>query len=734
MGRGAHPAGVPYNKVMRQILPAAPHLPEARAARLFATAALAYLGLTLLTLTPLLPSFGSAIPGSAIAAVDGWQNVWHLWWAGRAALGGEDLFFTRLLYHPGGVPLHLQPINLSNGLLVLPVTVAWGPVAGYNTAVVLALTLSSLAGYALALRFTGHAGAAFVAGLIVGFSPFHLTRLWDGQLELLTLQWPAFYLLALLACVERPGWGRGLLAGMLLALTAYTSLYYTLYAAVLSALVLLLWLPYRQPWPAWARLAGALLVAAIAAIALLVPLLSGVVGAPVAYLSPDSGEAMLRSANLLDFLLPSYLHPLWGDAAWRTGSAWHPLTGDWNAAPGYSVLLLALLGVAGAWRAAWRWALLALACLALALGPQLQIGPWQTGIPGPYGLLGLLPGAALGRRPMLFAALLSLVLAVLAAFGLCWLLARCAPRWRPALLIAATLLIALEYAPPRWPLLPQPRHPAYEALAARAGAVLDIPPAAYKKVAPQQAQLLHGRPIVGGYLARMPLVPLVEEVPLFRALWYMEPGDLRLIGDEQEPLALLRAYGFGSVVVRWAELREDLRPAVAGLLATALPGLAPAYADAGLSVYHLPPASETRRSFALYGEGWYPEEADGDRRWRWMGREGELRLINAGMRPEAIELRLPLTSSGAGQTVTLLLDGRPTGRFTVAAQPAATSLVLRLLLPPGERRLTLRASNTVEETSPSSRALGLALEAPELHLLPAVDTLPEALWYQKNGA
>ena len=674
-----------------------------------------YFALTLLALAPLLPTFSTAIPGQDIAAVDGWQNVWHLWWAKQALLSHSDPFFTPLLYYPDGVALHFQPINLSNGLLVLPVTAIWGPVAGYNAAVILALLLTALAGYALALRLTGHYRAAFVAGLLFSFAPAHLTRLWDGQLELFTLQWPAFFILALLVCVEQPGWRTGLLTGALFALTAYTSLYYALYTGVYGVLFLILWLPYGKAWAHWRQLGVALVLAGSCAGLLLVPLLQGALTTPAAYLVPDSAEIAHRSANLLDVLLPSYLHPLWGAAAWRIGAAWHPLTGDWNVALGYTTLFLAAVGVAGTWRTTWRWALLAGALLSLALGPQIQVGPWQLPLPAPYALLNVLPGATLGRRPLLFIALVSLLLAVLAAFGVRWLLARCTPRLRPLLLAVIFVLIAGEHAPPLWPRLAQLEHPAYPSLARGQGAVLDIPPAAFKKVVPQQAQLLHGRPILGGYLARMPQVPLVETVPLFRKLWYMERGDFRLLNpDRDEALAVLRAYAIGSVVVHWDLVRADLRPAVVALLAEVLPDRAPAYQDATLSVYNLPLAPTDRRTFALYGAGWYAEEASPTQRWRWMQAEGVIQLLNAGAQAAPVELQLPLASYRAAQAVTLQLNGQPVGHYTVAAQPRQTTVTLRLLLPPGETRLTLVATSLVAEARPSQRQLSLALIGPSL--------------------
>jgi hypothetical protein len=114
-----------------------------------------YLVCSLLMLIPILPHFTQAIPGGPVAAVDGWQNVWNLWWTQQALANGTNPFYTNYLYYPDGIPLHLHTLNISNGLLVLPITTLFGPIAGYNTAVLLAFVLMGMGGYCLALRVSG---------------------------------------------------------------------------------------------------------------------------------------------------------------------------------------------------------------------------------------------------------------------------------------------------------------------------------------------------------------------------------------------------------------------------------------------------------------------------------------------------------------------------------------------------------------------------------------------------
>lgn len=713
----------------------------------------------LLVMAPALPRFATAIPGGLVAAVDGWQNVWNLWWARVALAGGRNPFFSDLIFYPQGAPLSLQTLGISNGLLALPVTAIWGPTAGYNAALLLSLALSGLAGYALALDVCGDRRAAFLAGLIFTCSPYHLSRVYDGQLELISLQWPTFYVLFLLRAMRRPSLRDGLLAGVFLAVTGYTSLYYLIFMGLFSAAFLFFALVDDRPSTTDHQMQDALrhgrwsvvgrhrhtvalvslpvIVGMLLLLPLIVPALATAVGRNGAVLSAGEEEILGRSANLLDFLLPSYLHPLWGQAVFdAAGRAWHVYSGDWNAAFGYSVLALAALGARSSWRATWRWLAVFGLALLFALGPQLQIGPWRSGLPMPYALLDLLPGLSLGRRPVLFVALATIALIPPTALGLRALFqlgevssafvtnderrttngsglqplvgtgrrSPVAGRWS---LVITLALLAFELAPRPWPSLPANIPPYYAELAGRPGALLEVPPAHYKYSLPQLAQTVHGRPIFGGYLARPPVYDLPNEAPALRALWQMRlPDGPPLIDGMTDPLVPLNYYGVGDVVVRWDQIAPDRRPEVAAILEQSLPGVAPEYADGAISVYHVPPAAP--RPFAgLIGPGWHPAESDGARSWRWMRDTGTILLVNPTAAPLPLTLRLRAQGYRGPRDVGMSFDGADAGVWSVGA--GETDIALRLWLAPGAHRLALRARADPEAVADSGRVLSIAL-------------------------
>lgn len=705
--------------------------------RRHAPALFGYLGLGLLVLLPLLPHATTAIPGGPIAAVDGWQNVWNIWWVQVAISTGRDPFVTDLLFYPHGVPLHLQTLSSVNALLALPITALWGPVAGYNAALLAALVLSGLAGYALALHVCHDRLAAFLAGAAFTLSPFHLTRVFDGQLELVALQWPACYALFLLRALAGGRRREALLAGLFLALTGLSSWYYLLFMALSSAVCIPLWLAGRSLRGAgetradigssarhiFSQSALIALVGALLLLPVVLPAFATAQGHNGAVFSANPDELQARSTNLLDPWLPSYLHPLWGDGVLRAVSqAWHDYNGDWNVALGYSVLALAALGATTAWRRAWPWLALAGFGLLFALGPELQIGPWRSGLPLPYALLDALPGLSLGRRPHLFMAVVTLALVPPFALGVAAL--RRGPERRRLLLPAVALLLGFELLPAPLPLHQADVPPYVAALAGGEGAVLELPPARYKYVEPQRAQLVHGRPIFGGYLARPPQYPYVNEAPALRALWQMRPDpDLAFASSAVDPIALLFYYGVRDIVVRWDQLLPEQVERVNASMQQVLPGLAPVYTDETTSIYRVP--ATPLQPFAMpVGAGWHPIEEQDGTRWRWMADAGDILLLNPGPGLVRIDVQLELQSYLRERAVAIALGDHPLG--TWAIPPRAHQLSLTLWLPPGEHRLRLQAEAEPEQRANSGRRLSVALLQLQSRIVPVqLTTDPE---------
>jgi hypothetical protein len=106
---------------------------------------------------------------------------------------------------------------------------------------------------------------------------------WDGQLELITLQWVALYAFFLLRAVEEAQRRDALIAGVFLALIGYTSWYYLFFFSVYSLLFAAIWLAQAQPRQRWGMMRQFVTVAACGLLFL----------APLLIAAPRAAQAML---------------------------------------------------------------------------------------------------------------------------------------------------------------------------------------------------------------------------------------------------------------------------------------------------------------------------------------------------------------------------------------------------------------------------------------------------------
>jgi len=144
--------------------------------------------------------------------------LWFFQWPATAVAHGHNPFFSTALFHPGGINLLAQTSVMGLSLPLVPVTWIWGPVASLNVASTVTPALTAFTAFVVLRRWAPWTPAAFVGGLLYGFSPFVLTNL-----EFAHLMTAALMLLPLMVAVldeilirQRHGAvGAGLLLGLL---------------------------------------------------------------------------------------------------------------------------------------------------------------------------------------------------------------------------------------------------------------------------------------------------------------------------------------------------------------------------------------------------------------------------------------------------------------------------------------------------------------------------------------
>ncbi|NJP04995.1 MAG: hypothetical protein HC837_04890 [Chloroflexaceae bacterium] len=672
-----------------------------------------YFLLTCYLLLPVLPFFDSVIPGSGLANADGWQNVWNLWWVRYALTHWQNPFYTPMIFHPDGAELYLQhALNIANGLLTLPVQLLAGPVAAYNTAVVLGFVLSGYATYLLALHLIRHAGIALVVGAIFTFSPFHLARLWDGHLSWVTLQWIPFYLWALIqAWDEQPlpqqrRYWMALLAGIFLTLAALNTWYHALYCLIFTMVFLLVRLAFNRQPVVWRQTMVTLGIIAGVSGVLLAPVLLPTLTL-YSQQGSDSGWDRLtiaHSADIIDFVTPSHLHPLWGQAAAEWHNQMRPGIWGWVITPGIAVLLLAAIGVWAFWQQTRLWLVVVLIISVLAFGPRLVLAGFATDIPMPYAFLQWLPGMSMARRPNHLILVILPLVAVLAGFGLYALLLRgCLGEM---LLLLFGILVLLEYLVLPFPRLPLFVHPSFAELREQPGAVFELP-LEHRSAGPMVNQMVHERPIVGGYLSRSPDIPaFVQRVPWVNQLWQAQPYQgIDIFGEAPDDAwQAFSFYDLRTIVIWNNRLHRDQVATMQMLMERFLPELHIEQPGPEMTIYQVAPVP-TPHPFLFAGTGWYQREYAQERIWRWMAETATVQLVNPSVQTTVVGLEIDVESYQHTRPLALTLDETPLDTFAIPR--AARTLRLWLALSPGEHTLRFQSEPSMS-TAGTPRLLSLS--------------------------
>lgn len=136
-------------------------------------------------------------------------NMWFLTYVPFAVLHGHSLVFTSYLNVPYGVNLMAQTSVELLGALVAPVTLLFGPVAGLTAATAACPALSAVAAWLLLRRLVDSPLAAFAGGLLYGFSPYEISQLWAGHLNLAFVPLPPLMVLLVHELFVRQRWRAG---------------------------------------------------------------------------------------------------------------------------------------------------------------------------------------------------------------------------------------------------------------------------------------------------------------------------------------------------------------------------------------------------------------------------------------------------------------------------------------------------------------------------------------------
>jgi hypothetical protein len=389
-------------------------------------ALLAYAILGSIADLPIFPGDPSRLP--SLVGQDIVQTTWFLEWTPWALLHGQNIFSTHLINYPLGVDVAQNTGIPILGILTAPLTLLVSPVASMNLLRWMAFWLSAYTAYAVIRKWTSWPLAAFVGGLIYGFSPYMAAQgLLHLNLCFVPLPPVILYLIAELVIHQRrPPLRTGLYLGLACAVQFFISseiLVTTLMMAGIGVFVLF-FSCIHQVRPRFAHAAEGFGIAGA--------LLLVVTGYPVwlifhgaqHYAGPAQGYNNVYNADLLGPIIPNSNQLI---APARLSAIGSTLVGG-NTQENGSYLGIPLILAVGLvfvryWRKLWPapLAILALSAFALSLGPMLIVDGHVIHLPFdlPFRKIEHLPGFN-NILPVRFSLYVVLFISILVALGIDW--------------------------------------------------------------------------------------------------------------------------------------------------------------------------------------------------------------------------------------------------------------------------------------------------------------------------
>lgn len=461
-----------------------------------------YSGLTLLMTMPVITSLTSHVAGQG---GDPWQTMWRFEheWENRDLLrvfgGGEARLVNNSVWPWMG--LHI----------------AFGEPVAYNLVLLFSFILSGYFMYLLVRHLTRHEAAAFLAGVLYMFLPFHVAHSL-GHFGAMQTQWLPLAILLLLMWVKQPTAWRTVGLALVVTLQSWTEHHYFLWLGIVAVIFVIFQLKHLlipDPSPHLRRrdhlsasgersavgrvrwIQGILLCVLIFIFALL-PWLPTMKLAAQGGSSIELGsEQTIRfSADIFSYITPPQWQPMWGGISYELFG--RHFTGNVVEATQFlgflPVLLLLFFHQSLPRRQKVFWLSVATVFFVISLGPWLHIFGEILPVPLPYALFDSLPVFSAVRAVARAGVMVGLSMSVL--FG--WVLARELKRPISGAIVLALILAEFLFLPV--PLQTTKLSQAYNVIAHSPGkSLIEIPAATNYAVASQAlyASLIHDKEVVG---------------------------------------------------------------------------------------------------------------------------------------------------------------------------------------------------------------------------------------------
>lgn len=522
---------------------------------------------------------------------DTYVKIWDIWWLQNHAFNEPSLTYTNLQFHPNGLDLSYHSISWTVTVLSWALTSFTDIITAYNLTILVALFSTAYAAYLLARPFVNYGAAAWLAGAIYSFAPYHVAHS-GGHPDLVHLASIPLAVLLLHVAITRPSVLAGLGAALMVGLAGFTSLYIMVFALLTVGPVLIFLLLINRRWSQpkiWQVVIVFGLTSALFLGIRLVPILHDTGALNEAIESKYSAD--ISQTDLMSYVLPSPLNPLFNPFTEELSFRFGSMSSRWPAYLGIVPIALSILALT--WKkqrkTVFLWFSIGLFFVILSLGPMLRFnGTLYENIVLPARFLSWFPPIRAVGRPDFFVLGALLPVAVLAAFGFDRLLIALEGRRgvQIALMIALPGLLLVEYWNGEFPGKSIIVNPFFEQLSQEPDefAIIELPMGRTEAKRYLFIQTIHQKPIVEGLSARTPTeaYQYIHKNPLLRNWSRGKPLDCFSLNRDQIMAALdkLVEDDFRYIIIHHKKSEIPVQ------IANNFP-MAPVYQDSQLTVFRV---------------------------------------------------------------------------------------------------------------------------------------------------
>lgn len=522
---------------------------------------------------------------------DTYVKIWDIWWLQNHAFNEPSLTYTNLQFHPNGLDLSYHSISWTVTLLSWALAIVTDIITAYNLTILVALFSTAYAAYLLARPFVSYGAAAWLAGAIYSFAPYHLAHS-GGHPDLVHLAPIPLAVLLLYAAFTRQSMLAALGAAFMVGLAGFTSLYIMVFALLTIGPVLLFLLLEDNRWSQpkiWQVATIFCLTSALLLAIRLVPILRDTSALNEAIESKYSADT--SQTDLMSYVLPSQLNPLFAPFTEEISLRFGYMSSRWPAYLGIIPITLSILALT--WKKQRKtvllWFSIGMIFIILSLGPVLRFnGTLYESIVLPARYLSWFPPIRAVGRPDFFVLGVLLPVAMLSAFGFDRSLSALEGRRRVQILfmLALPLLLLVEYWSGEFPGVSINVNPFFEQIAEEQDnfAIIQLPMGRYNAKGYLFLQTIHQKPIIEGLSARTPVeaYQYIRKNPLLLNWSSGESLDCGTLTQEQILSALdqLLQDDFRYIII------HHTKPEIPAQFANYFP-LAPIYQDSRLTVFRV---------------------------------------------------------------------------------------------------------------------------------------------------